>query len=36
MELKMGIAVGAGGDYKPATEDGKPTATDDRDRGTTA
>jgi sec-independent protein translocase protein TatA len=35
-EFKKGIAEGAGGDDKPATEDGKPTATDDRDRGTTA
>ena len=35
-EFKKGIAEGAGADGKPHTEDGKPTAADERDRGTTA
>jgi sec-independent protein translocase protein TatA len=35
-EFKKGIAEGAGGDRKPETEDGKPAAADERDRGTTA
>ena len=34
-EFKKGIAEGASGDSKPQTEDGKPTAADERDRGTT-
>jgi sec-independent protein translocase protein TatA len=35
-EFKKGITEGAAGDGKPQTEDGKPTAADERDRGTTA
>jgi sec-independent protein translocase protein TatA len=35
-EFKKGIAEGAGGDGKPRSEDGEPTAADERDRGTTA
>ena len=35
-EFKKGIAEGASGEGKPQTEDGKPTAADERDRGTTA
>jgi sec-independent protein translocase protein TatA len=34
-EFKKGLAEAASDD-KPATEDGKPTASDERDRGTTA
>ena len=35
-EFKKGLAEATSKDDKPATEDGKPTASDERDRGTTA
>jgi Sec-independent protein translocase protein TatA len=35
-EFKKGLAEAASDDDKPATEDGKLTASDERDRGTTA
>jgi len=35
-EFKKGIAEGASGDGKPEDDQGKPTAADERDRGTTA
>jgi len=35
-EFKKGIAQATGDDDKPAAKDGKPTASDKRDRDTTA
>ena len=35
-EFKKGLAEATSDDNKPATKDGKPTASDERDRGTTA
>ena len=35
-EFKKGLAEAASDEDKPATQDSKPTATDERDRDTTA
>ena len=35
-EFKKGIAEGARGEDQPEAKDGKPTAADERDRGSTA
>ena len=35
-EFKKGLAEATRGDDKPAAQDGKQTASDERDRGTTA
>jgi sec-independent protein translocase protein TatA len=35
-EFKKGVTEAARGDEKPESQDGKPAAADERDRGTTA